>query len=206
MLPGPKGRTYSQWHCLCDCGATTVALMSKLKGGSKKSCGCLQRTGIIARTTTHGQSGTGLYRIWAGIKKRCNDPTYVGYERYGGRGIAMCDEWSSDFVAFARDMGPRPSPQHSVERSNNDLGYSPSNCYWGTKVEQANNMSSNVKYLYQGQELTLPQISRLCGVHHATIFNRLKVGRPLSEAADPHFDARSAGRRQREMRRSQAPV
>ena len=79
-----------------------------------------------------------LYGIWMGMKCRCK-PGNVASKYYGDRGIVVCDEWKDNFETFYRDMGPKPSPQHTVERKNNDKNYGPQNCMWATRKEQANN-------------------------------------------------------------------
>lgn len=78
------------------------------------------------------------HQIWRSMKKRCKCPTNKDYPKYGARGIAVCERWES-FDNFMADMGPRPSPSHSVERIDNDGNYEPSNCKWGTKIEQSRN-------------------------------------------------------------------
>ena len=81
-----------------------------------------------------------LYRCWASMRLRCNCPTHPNYHRYGGRGISVCERWNS-FDLFVEDMGPKPSPTHSIERVDNDGGYCPSNCVWATSQEQNKNKS-----------------------------------------------------------------
>lgn len=82
------------------------------------------------------------YSVWAGMKQRCFNPKAPSYRYYGGRGITVCQRWRESFAAFVADMGPRPSPEHSIDRINNDGNYEPGNCRWTTWDVQANNRSA----------------------------------------------------------------
>jgi len=119
----------------------------------------------------HGLSKTRENRIWRGIKDRCYNPNRPEYVRYGGRGIKMCEEWKNDFTTFYRDMGVRPSPNHSVERIDTNGDYEPSNCRWATRVEQQNNMRGNVKVKYMGEVMTLGQLWRKTTVCRSTFYS-----------------------------------
>ena len=90
-------------------------------------------------SVSHRRTGTAEYRTWKNMKSRCYNKSIKSYEYYGARGIAVCDRWLNSFENFLSDMGLRPSPSHSIDRKDNSLGYSPDNCTWATKAEQAAN-------------------------------------------------------------------
>lgn len=117
----------------CECGNEKTVYVHHL-GKLTNSCGC----GIRAARTTHGMSGSNEYRIWEGILQRCSNPGYKHWSDYGGRGITVCEQWMK-FENFLADMGPRPTPAHSVDRIDVNGNYEPDNCRWATPKEQSNN-------------------------------------------------------------------
>ena len=125
-----------RWSCRCACGERVSVIGDNLRSGNTTSCGCAQREVVADRNTSHGLSKAPEYSIWGGIKKRCLNPNYPEHRYYADRGITLCDEWVDDFSAFYRHIGPRPSPEHSVDRIDNDRGYEPGNVRWATKHEQ----------------------------------------------------------------------
>ena len=126
----------SKWLHLtqCDCGNKKLVRGASLTKGSTTSCGCYQ----IEVSTSHGMCGSPEYIAWCAMMTRVSNKNQPGYKNYGGRGIDVCDEWN-DFENFYRDMGKKPSKDHSIDRINNDLGYYPDNCRWADRVQQANN-------------------------------------------------------------------
>jgi hypothetical protein len=156
-----------QWLCRCDCGATNVVRGSNLLSGNTRSCGCL-RVGV----TKHGYANTSTYKIWVMMRQRCGNPRDSGYPLYGARGITVCARWHS-FDAFLADMGPRPSPKHSIDRIDNDGPYSLDNCRWATPTEQARNSRRNRFIEHAGHTLCLSAWAEKTGLDSAKIWARI---------------------------------
>ena len=103
------------------------------------------------------------YAAWLSMRRRCDWPKWHDFARYGGRGISVCERWGS-FENFYADMGPRPSPSHSLDRINNDGNYEPSNCRWATKVEQAVNRRTTRLVNVDGEMLPLTHAAKRLGI------------------------------------------
>lgn len=116
--------------------------------------------------------------IWNKMKRRCHNPADVAFARYGGRGISCCARWSLSFEAFVEDMGSRPSPKHSLDRINNDKGYSKENCRWATRTEQNRNRSDSVILSYDGLTMTQTEWANKLGIAVETLRERIQKGWP----------------------------
>lgn len=109
----------------------------------------------------------------AGMLQRCYYPAHKDYHRYGGRGITVCARWRESFENFLADMGPRPSPQHSIDRIDNDGPYSPENCRWATGAEQGRHKCSNRVISALGKTMTLIEWGEVTGIAHELIRARI---------------------------------
>lgn len=148
------GRKYF-WICKCECGKTTRVEISNLRAGTSKSCGCYNRECISKMATTHGDRKSKEYNTWCGIKARCYNPNNSRFKDYGRLGV--CARWLESYENFLEDMGRAPSKNHSIERIDNNKGYSPQNCKWATRIEQANNKRTNVRVDLNGDKVSLAQ-------------------------------------------------
>lgn len=170
------------YKCVCSCGKECIKVCSQL---SISVCRCIDCGNIESgnkRRTTFNYKGTQEYRAWSNMKNRCTNPNYELYHRYGGRGIKVCDEWVNSFETFLKDMGKKPSKQHSIDRINNDLGYSKDNCKWATKKEQSNNTKNTTMVELNG---VLKPLSYWCeekGLRKSTILIRISKGMSPQDA------------------------
>jgi hypothetical protein len=163
------------WICKCDCGTEIRASTADLRRLHTQSCGCLQSEKVTLRNFKHGHSvsgGSKTFTSWRGMVDRCTNKQHKFFMDYGGRGITVCDEWLLDFRNFLEDMGERPEGQ-TLERKNNEKGYSKDNCRWATRKEQGNNKRNNVLLAWGGKTLTLQQLAENIGISPSTLFARL---------------------------------
>lgn len=167
------------WRCMCECGAIVEIPISYLTSGDTRSCGCwTKELDAQGRRTKHSGSGTAEFIVWIGMRQRCGNPSNKAYRDYGGRGITVCARWNR-FEQFLRDMGPRPSADHSIDRIDNNKGYSPENCRWALRTDQANNRRSNRLITFHGETKTLARWASDLGIPQSTIWNRLNAGMPI---------------------------
>lgn len=186
------GKKQIQWECVCDCGKTTFVSSGNLSNNHTKSCGCLLIKSATELNTSHGLSKTRFYQTWRDVLERTGNPHNQAYERYGGRGIKVCDKWST-FEGFLEDMyesylehsESHGEKQTTIDRINNDGNYEKNNCKWSTYKEQALNRCSNKKYLVNGEMLTVTGISEKYNLTYSTVIHRISRKWPLDKITQP---------------------
>jgi hypothetical protein len=177
-----EGRKPNAWQCDCDCGKQVIVIVASLMNGNTTSCGCFHREQLRDRVRTHGGRRTPEYRIWSAIIHRCENPRAASFDRYGGRGIRVCERWRESYANFIADMGQRPTKEHSIERRDNALGYSPENCRWATRSDQARNTRRTRLVSAFGVTLCLADWADVSGVNYSTLHERLGSGEPPESA------------------------
>ena len=141
LRPGPKKGNKTTWICLCSCGQEHIVASGNLVSGTVKTCGHtiykLKRE--LKGRFISGSKPPAEYWVRANMLRRCLNSKHPQFNSYGGRGITVCAEWQASFETFYNDMGPRPSKKHSLERIDNEQGYSKENCCWALKQRQSAN-------------------------------------------------------------------
>jgi len=172
----PRGKSHRTMLCVCACGQEKEALAASIRSGRTTSCGCAKRDSSARLKHGHSrQSGRHpLYTVWGQMRSRCNNPSTPGYKHYGGRGIKCCPQWDS-FEVFVSDMGNRPDG-FTLDRIDVNGDYEPRNCRWADRRTQANNTTRSVRYAYEGEEMSLEDVSARTGVNLNTLRVRLFRG------------------------------
>lgn len=183
---GRKINRSSVWVCHCECGTIREVIIGKLRSGHSKSCGCLHKEFAKTYSRTHGKSYTREHRIWRGMLDRCSNPRNSRYDKYGGRGITVCERWVNDFSAFLADMGEAPNRMMEIDRIDNERGYEPRNCRWATRKQQNLNKRNNRRLSFSGLTMTVTEWAERIGIARRTIHQRLRRGWPVARAlSDP---------------------
>jgi hypothetical protein len=170
---------HAYWVCECECGNKVDVNASHLKSGHTRSCGCFNFKSFSLKRTKHkphGMSGSPEHKTWRGMIKRCTNPNAINYKNYGGRGITVCDRWLNSFENFYADMGEKPSKSHSIDRLNNNLGYSKDNCRWSVQIDQQRNRRNNRWITVECCVRTVAEWADIVGASQSVIYSRLSRG------------------------------
>lgn len=176
-----SGKASTMWKCKCDCGNIKDVRQGSLRRGTTQSCGCLHKEKVANMHRTHGLSTENkrLYKVWKEMRYRCSDPNNASYDRYGGRGISVCDEWQNNFEAFYKwsiangykeDIAESGKNRLSIDRIDNGGNYEPTNCRWADDYVQAANKRTSLPP--EDKNAICP----ICGKH----FTRVEKGRPIT--------------------------
>jgi hypothetical protein len=167
-----------RWLCKCDCGGFTISFGTGLTRGRSKSCGCLHKENMSKKFKKHGCSRGGPYKsefnTWSILDSKCYNENYKQYKDYGGRGIKVCKRWRKSFSNFLKDMGPRPSKIHSLDRIDNDGDYKPSNCRWATPSQQSRNRRGLHWIEYKEERMIVTDWATVFGISPQSLFEKLK--------------------------------
>lgn len=177
--------------CRCDCGTEREVPVQGLRSGTSRSCGCLKIEGVRARSTKHGHASgdkvSSEYKSWRSMLDRCYITSHRSFPRYGGATppITVCPEWRASFQSFLDHMGPKPTPEHTIDRIDNAKGYEPGNVRWATKKEQAANRREHrrvntIDFIVNGETMSMTQASRRLKIAQQTLSKWLKRGKILA--------------------------
>jgi hypothetical protein len=189
----PSGRTVNYWWVRCRCGKefgrkSTHLLNRKIK--NPQSCGCAIPEQVSARFKTHGLKAHRLYNIWFKMIRRCSSPLSQDWNRYGGRGIRVCERWH-DIHNFVADMDSSFKKGLTIDRIDNDGDYTPENCRWATDLEQNRNKNNNRWIEADGERKLLCDWAVDLGCYPSTILSRLSWGWSEQEAATVPIGSRN---------------
>ena len=189
------------WICQCSCEDRTIKIVrgSDLKKGTVRSCGCLHNElsrkkmlalKDVAKTDGHGMTHTKLYRVWKGMRERCNYTQHKSYKYYGERGIKVCEHWNNEFMSFykwAIDTGYQDGL--TLDRIDNNGNYEPTNCRWVTRKEQSINKRNNKWIEIDGVRKTLTDWCRYYNISPSTVWARINKGWNYLDALTVHTKA-----------------
>ena len=168
-------------HCKCECGKLRTVDVGNLRMGRTTSCNYHREHVNFVHGHNARQGPTPEYRTWQNMLKRCYKPTAKRYERYGGRGITVCERWKT-FENFLADMGIKPSPEYSLDRINNDGNYELSNCRWASRQQQSRNKSTSRMLEFNSKTMCVADWADEVGIKRSIINDRLRRGWSVEQA------------------------
>lgn len=168
---GKRG-SQSLWRCLCDCGNEKIVIRNSLVCGNTRSCGCLDQENKKTMHLKHGMAKTRIWKIWIGMRSRCEHEKDKSYPYYGGRGISVCEEWSEfeQFLEWAIQSGYDDTM--TIERIDTNGDYCPENCRWATRKEQTRNRRITKKVMYNGKEIPLGEVAEIEGITYQQAYTK----------------------------------
>ena len=168
-------RKHIKWDCVCDCGNYASVRLNALRSGGTISCGC-----AMVGNIKHGMKYTKEYNAWLNIKSRCININNPEYKNYGGRGISVCESWINSFEEFYKDMGKKPIST-SIDRIDNNQGYSKENCKWSDNKTQSRNKRNNRFYEINGIRMIISDWAKRNNIGFSSMNQRINKW-PLEKA------------------------
>lgn len=168
----------SIWKCICDCGNEIDVILCSLTTGNTHSCGCIRANHGFSRKERKRRE----FHIWRGMIERTSNPNNKDFENYGNRGITVCNEWLESFKTFWHDMKGSYNANLTIDRIDNNKGYSKDNCRWTTSKVQSNNRRNNVFLNFNNENHTIAQWSDIVGINSETIRSRINRGWSVNKA------------------------
>lgn len=163
-------------NCKCECGNMKVVLLSSLKNGHTKSCGCRRKKSFRKIITKHNMSTSRIYVLWRGMIARCEYPKHISFQHYGGRGIEVCNEWK-DFENFLKwSLENNYSDNLSIDRKDSDGNYEPTNCRWIIKSLQGENKRDSINLSIEGNKVSLKDYALANNISYMCAYKRFKKG------------------------------
>lgn len=166
------------WLCRCDCDENSLVSVRQwnLTSGDTRSCGCYQKEKARESSIKHGRSSHPLHHTWRGMHQRCTNNHNRHWDRYGGRGISVCDEWDNfeNFYNWSIKNGYKHGL--TLDRKDNNGDYCPENCRWADQFTQANNRSTTRRIEYAGETYSIMEWSKIFGIKYTTLYMRIRAG------------------------------
>ena len=183
-IVGKHGHKVGAKRCRCQCGTIRDVRTQSLVDGTSLSCGCYHRDKqkIVGKKTKHGMSDTRLYHIYHHMRNRCYNKNDIDYPNYGGRGISICNEWSTfeSFAEWALKSGY--SDSLSIDRIDVNQGYCPDNCRWADVDTQSNNKRNTRYYTFDGQTKSIGEWAKIYGIPYQKLWRRFDRGWSVEKA------------------------
>ena len=168
------------WECECDCGGISVAYPNQVMRGKTKTCGCGRSVTFRDMHLKHGDSGTRLYEIWKGMRRRCGHNSYS--KHYGDRGISVCDEWQNYTIFKEWALSHGYAANLTIEREDVNGDYCPQNCTWIVSTDQPKNTRRTIWVTYEGITAPVSSWADRLGIARPTVYDRIHRGMTPEEA------------------------